>query len=99
MACGSFKTEDSEEHIVLTSDGARIARTVRVFDEAVAKEKAMWLHVCGVPWDPRKASHPDGKKMQKVQPVPIILPSDGAARLGEPDIKTSRERGCRQVYE
>ena len=68
------KTEESEEHIVLTSDGARIARTVRVLDEAVAKEKAMWLHVCGVPWDPRKASHPDGKKMRKVQPVPILLP-------------------------
>ena len=68
------KTEDSEEHIVLTWDGARIARTVRVLDEAVAKEKAMWLHVCGVPWDPRKASHPDGKKMRKVQPEPILLP-------------------------
>ena len=67
------KTEDSEEHTVLTSDGARIARTVRVLDEAVAKEKAMWLHVCGVPWDPREASHPDGKKMRKVQPVPILL--------------------------
>ena len=68
------KTEDSEEHIVLTSDGARIARTVRVLDETVAKEKALWLHVCGVPRDPRKASHPDGKKLQKVQPVPILLP-------------------------
>ena len=68
------RTEDSEEHIVLTSDGARIARTVHVLDEAVAKEKALWLHVCGVPWDPRKASHPDGKKLQKVQPVPILLP-------------------------
>ena len=68
------KTEDSEEHIVLTSDGARLARTVRVLDEAVAKEKAMWLHVCGVPWDLRKASHPDGKKMRKVQPVPTLLP-------------------------
>ena len=68
------KTEDSEEHIVLTSDGARIARTVRVLDETVAKEKALWLHVCDVPWDPRKASHPDGKKLRKVQPVPILLP-------------------------
>ena len=68
------KTEDSQEHIVLTSDGARIARTVRVLDEVVAKEKVMWLHVCGVPYHPRKASHPDGKKMRKVQPVPILLP-------------------------
>ena len=67
------KTEDSEEHIVLTSDGARIARTVRVLDEAVAKERAMWLHECCVSWDFRKASHPDGKKMRKVEPVPILL--------------------------
>ena len=68
------KTENTEEHLVLTSDGARIVRTVRVLDEAVAKEKALWLHICGVPWDPRKASHPDGKKLQKVQLVPILLP-------------------------
>ena len=32
------------------------------------------MHVCGVPWDPRKASHPDGKTMRKVQSEPILLP-------------------------
>ena len=48
------KTENSDENIVLTENGAMLARTVRVLNDDVAKEMQYHLRVRGLPWDSKE---------------------------------------------
>ena len=73
-----MRSDDTNEHVILTAYGVHATRTVRRLEEARRHVKSVLAAVCGVPWN-RMTKMPQAQSA----PLPVPGPVTATAATGE----------------